>query len=226
LKRPVVFLTDVVPPRLARNRQPVDRTPIVGMNTDVWRFIKDMYGNRCYYCDKSGSSLQMEHRVPLARSGDNDISNIVPACAECNRRKSIMTDDEFFKLLTDEWEYSGADEVGPRPTRPFPGGISADGRVVRVPLQRQKRLRLELPAGMKLCTVCHEVLAVTEFGRHRGKEDGLASRCKKCAAASSKAWREANPEKWAAIKERSRRPSKPEKNSEWADDVNAENRDD
>lgn len=226
LKRPTAFLTDVVPPRLPRNRTPVNRTPIIGMNTDVWRFIREMYDNRCYYCGKGGGRLQMEHRIPLARGGDNDISNIVPACESCNRRKRIMTDDEFFKLLADEWEYSGADEEGSRPARPFPGGVSVDGRVVRVPRQRHTRLRLELPAGMKLCTAYHEVLAVTEFGSHRGKMDGLASRCKKCAAACSKAWREANPEKWAEMKKRSRRPPKPEESSEWADDVNADIRDD
>ena len=77
----------------------MNRTPIVGMSVDVWRFIREMYDSRCYYCGKGGARLQMEHRIPLARGGNNDISNIVPACESCNRRKGIMTDDEFFKLL-------------------------------------------------------------------------------------------------------------------------------
>ena len=173
LGRPTVFLTDVVSPRLPRNRTPVNRTPIDGKSTDVWRFIREMYDKRCYYCGKSGGQFQREHRVPLARGGDNDISNIVPACESCNRRKGIMTDDEFFKLLADEWEYSATDEDDARPARPFPGEVSIDGQAVRIPLQRHKRLKFELPEGMKLCTACHEVLAVTEFGSHRARRMDL-----------------------------------------------------
>lgn len=209
LRIPTAFLTDVVPPRLSHSRTPVNRTPIIGMNVDVWAFIKEMYDNRCYYCGKGGRRLQMEHRIPLARGGDNDISNVVPACESCNRSKGIMTDDEYFKRLADQWEYAGTDGEDAPPSRPFPGGVSAEGRVVRVPLRRSKRLKLELPPGMKLCTTCHEVLPITEFGSHRGKRHGLASRCKKCAATASKSWREANPEKWAEMKRRSRRTSEP-----------------
>jgi hypothetical protein len=177
----------------------------MGMNADVWRFIREMYDNRCYYCSKGGEPLQMEHRVPLARGGNNDISNIVPACESCNRDKGIMTDDEFIKRLVDRWEYGGANREDSPPSRPFPGEMSPEGRVVRIPLKRSKRLRLELPPGMKLCTACQQVLPVAEFGNHRGKKDGLASRCKKCAVSASKAWRESNPEKWAEMKRRSRR---------------------
>jgi hypothetical protein len=57
---------------------------------------------------------------------------------------------------------------------------------------------------MKVCTACRKVLPIGEFGSHQGKKDGLASRCKGCAAVASKAWREANPDKWAESKWRSR----------------------
>jgi 5-methylcytosine-specific restriction endonuclease McrA len=217
LRRSTAFLTDVVPPRLTRNRTLVNRTPIEGLNSEVWRFIREMYDNRCYYCGKGGGLLQREHRIPLARGGENDISNIVPACENCNRRKGIKTDDEFFKLLSDKWEYNGTDDGSTQPARPFPGEMSLDGRAVRIPLQRRKRVNLELPPGMKLCSACHKVLTITEFGSHRGKKDGLASRCKNCSAAVSKAWREANPEKWAAMKKQSRRPLGSEMNAEWND---------
>jgi RNase P subunit RPR2 len=190
------------------------------MNSDVWRFITEMYGNRCYYCDKGGARLQREHRIPLARGGDNNISNIVPACGSCNRRKGILTADEFFKLLSDEWEYGGNDQDGATPARPFPGQVSLDGRVVRIPLRQSKRLKIELPEGMKFCTACHEVLAVTEFGNHRGKSDGLASRCKKCSAVASRAWREANPEKLAAMRMVSRQPLDPEMEVDQEDSNN------
>jgi RNase P subunit RPR2 len=178
-----------------------------------------MYDNRCYYCDKGGGLLQREHRIPLARGGDNDISNIVPACENCNRRKGIKTDDEFFKLLADKWEYSGTDDDSTQPVRPFPGEMSLEGRAVRIPLQRRKRVNLELPPGMKLCTTCHKVLAITEFGSHRGKKDGLASRCKKCSAEASKSWRKSNPDKWAATRKQSRQSLEPEMDSERQDEA-------
>jgi hypothetical protein len=76
---------------------------------------QEIWGNRCYYCGKAGGNLQREHRIPLARGGDNHISNIVPACGPCNRAKSTLTDDEYFTLLADRFAYGGAD------------GTSADG---------------------------------------------------------------------------------------------------
>lgn len=204
LRREVAYLTDVVAPKLPGGRTPVNRTPILGMSPDVWRLIREMYGNRCYYCGRGGGRLQMEHRVPLARNGKNDISNIVPACERCNREKGIRTDDEYFKLLVDRWEYVGEDGV-PRPSRPFPGQVSPDGLAVRVPLRRAKRLRLELPPDTKLCSACRRVLPTMAFGSHKGKRDGLASRCRECAAAAASAWRRANPEKRARSRTREER---------------------
>jgi 5-methylcytosine-specific restriction endonuclease McrA len=80
-----VILTDVVPPKLPRFRTPVDRQPVLGLDATVWRFLREMWDNRRYYCGKGGGNLQREHRIPLARGGDNDISNIVPACGPRNR---------------------------------------------------------------------------------------------------------------------------------------------
>lgn len=43
---------------------------------------------RCYYCGvKVGKNYHADHVIPLSRGGYNDISNIVIACARCNRRK-------------------------------------------------------------------------------------------------------------------------------------------
>lgn len=90
-----VILTDVVPPPLPRGRTPVKRVPVPGLSDPVWTLIREMYGGRCYYCGKGGKKLHKEHRVPLARGGVNDISNIVPSCEPCNRRKGTLTDDQF-----------------------------------------------------------------------------------------------------------------------------------
>lgn len=182
--RSSVVLTDVLPPTLPSGRTPVNRVPVPGLSDDVWRLIREMYDGRCYYCGKGGKKLQREHRVPLARGGSNDISNIVPSCEACNRRKGILTDDEFFKLLEDEFVYRPGDdaEADPSPPgRPFPGEVDADGKVVLVPLDRV-RSKIELPPNMKRCPRCTRVLPLEAFGKHKGKRDGLTSRCRECNA--------------------------------------------
>jgi hypothetical protein len=44
---------------------------------------------------------QIEHRIPIARGGNNDKSNLVMACRACNLRKGVRTDDEFACLPND-----------------------------------------------------------------------------------------------------------------------------
>jgi hypothetical protein len=124
----------------------------------------------------------------LARGGANDISNIVPSCEPCNRRKGILTDDEFFKLLEDEFLYrlGGRNEVEAiTPRRPFPGEIRSDGKAVRVPVSRGRR-KIELPPNMKRCPWCTRVLPLDAFGKHKGKFDGLTSRCRECNAKAAR----------------------------------------
>lgn len=47
-------------------------------------------------------------------------------------------------------------------------------------------------------------LPVTEFGRNASRPDGLSAYCKRCAAASQKAWREAHPDTVRANKKKYR----------------------
>lgn len=44
----------------------------------------------CYYCGKKvpPGELTMDHIVPLSRGGKSTKGNIVPACKECNNKKS------------------------------------------------------------------------------------------------------------------------------------------
>ena len=127
--------------------------------------------------------------MPLARGGTNHIDNIVPACPICNRRKGTLTDQEYFKLLADEREYAtrrrgwvGEPDTGSDPVN---AGTS----------QSLNRPEQTTTAGMKRCSTCRQFLPLESFGKHRGKPDDLAARCKTCAAAGSVAWRRANVEK-------------------------------
>jgi hypothetical protein len=53
---------------------------------------------------------------------------------------------------------------------------------------------------MKYCSGCEQTKELTEFGKHSGHRDGLASRCKVCKTASAKKYLENNREKERARK--------------------------
>ena len=47
----------------------------------------------------------------------------------------------------------------------------------------------------KTCSMCSEAKPFDAFAKNKRMKDGLAVRCRVCNAATSKAWREANPER-------------------------------
>ncbi|MCX7678829.1 MAG: HNH endonuclease [Spirochaetes bacterium] len=53
---------------------------------------------KCYYCGRifNPSDLTMDHKIPLAKGGKSEKTNIAPACKECNNRKKYF--------LPTEWE--------------------------------------------------------------------------------------------------------------------------
>jgi 5-methylcytosine-specific restriction endonuclease McrA len=63
-----------------------------------WTDLLVRYGHRCAYCGATGS-LTVDHRVPLARGGSNEVDNILPACGWCNRSKGTLSEGEFRNRL-------------------------------------------------------------------------------------------------------------------------------
>lgn len=63
-------------------------------------FKRDSYS--CQYCGRKESSevkLEIEHIIPVAKGGDNDITNFLTACEECNAGKSdtLLNDNTFIE---------------------------------------------------------------------------------------------------------------------------------
>lgn len=56
------------------------------MRWRVREFIYDRDGRRCLLCGAT-EPLEVDHRIPLARGGTNDLENLQTLCAPCNRRK-------------------------------------------------------------------------------------------------------------------------------------------
>jgi len=77
--------------RLAR----LNAAPGNGMNRKQWKAIKEISNYSCYYCGAKPKRLEVEHKTPLSRGGEHDISNIVPSCMKCNREKGTLTEEEF-----------------------------------------------------------------------------------------------------------------------------------
>ena len=57
------------------------------LTRDQWTEIKDRFGHRCAYCNRTMERLEMDHVIPLSKGGTHTSANIVPACRTCNARK-------------------------------------------------------------------------------------------------------------------------------------------
>lgn len=62
--------------------------PVSDLTLEQWKEIKAAYDNRCVYCGRKMQRLTQDHITPLSRGGSHTYTNIVPACASCNSRKS------------------------------------------------------------------------------------------------------------------------------------------
>jgi 5-methylcytosine-specific restriction protein A len=55
-------------------------------------------GSQCQLCGAT-ERLEIDHRIPVARGGTNDLDNLWTLCYHCNRAKACMTDAEFVDAL-------------------------------------------------------------------------------------------------------------------------------
>ena len=63
---------------------------------DDLQWIRVMQGDRCVYCKVAlVNRSELDHILPLARGGKNNLYNLQFLCKSCNARKHIRTDQEF-----------------------------------------------------------------------------------------------------------------------------------
>lgn len=60
-----------------------------------WEELKASYNYRCLSCGKVEPEIKLtvDHVIPVMLGGSNDIANIQPLCASCNKRKGIQVID-------------------------------------------------------------------------------------------------------------------------------------
>ncbi|MBT8579733.1 HNH endonuclease [Polynucleobacter paneuropaeus] len=66
----------------------------------VCKGLKGLYGNKCFYCNKSTSELEVDHFIPYSLYPRDLMHNFVLACPACNRSKS---DTSAAKIHLDKW---------------------------------------------------------------------------------------------------------------------------
>lgn len=53
------------------------------------------WGRECYYCGATTEPFHVDHRVPIAKGGTDEIDNLVPACLRCNLSKGAKLLEEW-----------------------------------------------------------------------------------------------------------------------------------
>ncbi|TAF53678.1 MAG: HNH endonuclease [Oscillatoriales cyanobacterium] len=73
---------------------PAKPTPRARLSPDVRQYVLNRDRHQCQSCGQS-INLQIDHIIPLARGGSNDLSNLQTLCQTCNLRKRDRLDPRF-----------------------------------------------------------------------------------------------------------------------------------
>lgn len=67
----------------------------------------------CYICGKmvNPDSFEVEHKVPVAKGGTNDLDNLYVACHICNTMKNSMIFEDFMQKISEIASYQLGDTV-------------------------------------------------------------------------------------------------------------------
>jgi 5-methylcytosine-specific restriction endonuclease McrA len=62
-------------------------------SVDEWNDLKKQCGYSCMCCGRKEPAIRLtvDHIVPIAKGGSNDIGNIQPLCMRCNKSKATKT---------------------------------------------------------------------------------------------------------------------------------------
>ncbi|MCF2150797.1 HNH endonuclease [Desmonostoc muscorum LEGE 12446] len=75
----------------------MSKTPRIPIPPEVKKYVWQRDKYQCRSCGKTGveTNLTIDHIIPLARGGQNDISNLQTLCFICNQQKTDNIDPRF-----------------------------------------------------------------------------------------------------------------------------------
>jgi len=79
------------------------KTPRIAIPPEVRKYVFERDRYQCQSCGKTQleTQLSIDHIIPLARGGQNDISNLQTLCCPCNRQKKHNLDPRFRRYFSD-----------------------------------------------------------------------------------------------------------------------------
>jgi 5-methylcytosine-specific restriction enzyme A len=71
-----------------------EKLPRINFPKEVREYVFQRDNYRCQSCEQS-DKLAIDHIIPLAKGGSNDISNLQTLCNSCNSQKKHYFDPRF-----------------------------------------------------------------------------------------------------------------------------------
>lgn len=68
-----------------------------------WKNTVSYFNNQCAYCQQNSWDI-LEHFIPTILGGATTVSNVVPACNSCNRRKYNLHPDQVTSIRREDIE--------------------------------------------------------------------------------------------------------------------------
>ena len=75
----------------------MSKTPRIPIPPEVRKYVFTRNKYQCQSCGQTHqeTELNIDHIIPLAKGGSNDISNLQTLCRKCNQRKTDKIDTRF-----------------------------------------------------------------------------------------------------------------------------------
>lgn len=86
------------------------------ISKNEWKACKEYFNYLCAYCGMSEQEHKMKysqqlHKEHVNHEGENDLSNCVPACKECNGSKSQHNLYDWYNQTNDNYTYERLEKI-------------------------------------------------------------------------------------------------------------------